>query len=191
MVWLLPLQLSGLCLALSIHLDLPGFFLIKTKPFARLIPSLTKSRDWCAASHFLHLLVVERYLGVKVTLTSLSAKCQPHHVSPWEMGRPQEAFLNLWEALPCFTLRSHRHSPHCSGTAGLIVPFGLLVLFGLSQRCAPSGARNTGVAGTGLDLPDVAAFFRFLFTGHRRVQRNLLERFLGVTEDCRRFPPAQ
>ena len=28
-VWLLPLQLSGLCLALSIHLDLPGF-LIKT-----------------------------------------------------------------------------------------------------------------------------------------------------------------
>ena len=101
MVWLQHLQHLAL-LAQSVSTNSLVYFpdSAKLTSCARLIPSLTTSRDWYADSHLLHLLVVEGYLGIKVTLTFLSAKCQPHHVSQLEIGMFQDAFRTLCEVLP-------------------------------------------------------------------------------------------
>ena len=59
---------------------------------AKLTPPVTLSHDWKAASHFLQRFVPDIYLGVIMTFTFLSAKCQPHQVS-------QAARLTFQDAL--------------------------------------------------------------------------------------------
>ena len=59
---------------------------------AKLTPPVTLSHDWKAASHFLQRFVPDIYLGVIMTFTFLSAKCQPHQVS-------QAAGLTFQDAL--------------------------------------------------------------------------------------------
>ena len=154
---------------------------------AKLISSLTLSRDWWAASHLLHLLVDARYLGVSITLTFFSAKCQPHHVSQLAKERFHEALRTLCEVFPFFPVKTAQHWP---GVGGFWYSTTGLTLGGLSSQLCDAGLEGAGVAGIGVPGFICRSFVSVFLIPRYCIEWNLLQCFLDVPEHRWWFPSA-